>query len=39
MSIMTVLLADLDSDGDLDLASIGWTHGRVLVYENQQRQQ
>ncbi|MEO1574515.1 MAG: VCBS repeat-containing protein [Pseudomonadota bacterium] len=27
-------LVDLDGDGDLDVASIGWTHGRVLVFEN-----
>lgn len=27
--------ADLDFDGDLDIISIGWTHGRVHVYENQ----
>ncbi|WP_171060576.1 Ig-like domain-containing protein [Poseidonocella sp. HB161398] len=27
-------LADLDNDGDMDIYSIGWTHGEVLVYEN-----
>jgi len=27
-------LTDIDLDGDLDIVSIGWTHGRVLVYEN-----
>lgn len=27
-------LADLDNDGDLDIVSIGWSHGRVLIYEN-----
>lgn len=27
-------LADLDRDGDLDIVSIGWSHGRVLAYEN-----
>jgi hypothetical protein len=27
-------VADLDGDGDLDILSIGWTHNRVLVYEN-----
>lgn len=24
---------DIDNDGDLDLVSIGWGHGKVLVYE------
>ncbi|WP_189608031.1 FG-GAP repeat domain-containing protein [Saccharospirillum salsuginis] len=28
------LVVDLDGDGDLDIASIGWSHGKVLVYEN-----
>jgi hypothetical protein len=27
-------LVDIDNDGDLDIISIGWTHGRVLLYEN-----
>lgn len=27
-------LVDSDGDGDLDIASIGWTHPRVLLYEN-----
>jgi hypothetical protein len=27
------LLVDLDRDGDLDIVSIGWSHGRVLWYE------
>jgi hypothetical protein len=27
-------VSDLDGDGDLDILSIGWTHDRVLVYEN-----
>ena len=26
-------LINIDNDGDLDVVSIGWTHGRVLVYE------
>lgn len=26
-------LVDIDNDGDLDVVSIGWTHNRVLVYE------
>ncbi len=28
------LPADFDGDGDIDLVSIGWTHGRVMLYEN-----
>ena len=27
-------LLDIENDGDLDIVSIGWTHGRVLLYEN-----
>jgi PKD repeat protein len=27
-------VADVDRDGDLDIVSIGWGHGRVLLYEN-----
>jgi hypothetical protein len=27
-------LGDFDDDGDLDVVSIGWTHPRLLVYEN-----
>ena len=27
-------LVDIDNDGDLDVMSIGWHHGRVLLYEN-----
>jgi hypothetical protein len=27
-------LADIDNDGDLDIISIGWGHGKVLWYEN-----
>ena len=27
-------LVDIDNDGDLDIISIGWTHGKVLLYEN-----
>lgn len=26
--------ADLDQDGDLDIVSIGWNHGKTVVYEN-----
>ncbi len=29
---------DIDNDGDNDVISIGWTHGRVLLYENRQIQ-
>ncbi len=25
---------DIDGDGDLDVVSIGWGHGKVLIYEN-----
>ena len=25
---------DIDDDGDLDIISVGWTHKRVLLYEN-----
>ncbi|MCL4858465.1 MAG: VCBS repeat-containing protein [Caldilineaceae bacterium] len=28
------LAVDIDNDGDLDIVSIGWTHRRVLLYEN-----
>jgi hypothetical protein len=27
-------VADIDGDGDFDIISIGWSHGRVLLYEN-----
>lgn len=26
-------LVDIDNDGDMDVISIGWTHNRVMVYE------
>ena len=25
---------DIDHDGDLDIISVGWTHNKVLLYEN-----
>lgn len=28
------ITVDIDGDGDLDIISIGWGHGRVLLYEN-----
>lgn len=28
------ILADIDNDKDLDIISIGWSHNRVLLYEN-----
>lgn len=28
------IVVDIDNDGDLDIISIGWTHGKVLLYEN-----
>lgn len=30
-------LVDLDGDGDLDIISLGWTHPRVVIYENKAR--
>ncbi|WP_232280024.1 FG-GAP repeat domain-containing protein [Roseiflexus castenholzii] len=27
-------LVDIDNDGDLDIISIGWSHNRVILYEN-----
>jgi hypothetical protein len=27
-------VVDIDDDGDLDIISLGWSHGRVLIYEN-----
>ncbi|MCL7412872.1 MAG: VCBS repeat-containing protein [ANME-2 cluster archaeon] len=27
-------IVDIDNDGDLDIISIGWSHGQVLLYEN-----
>lgn len=27
-------LVDIDRDGDLDILSMGWSHGRVLLFEN-----
>ena len=27
-------VVDIDNDGDLDIVSIGWSHGRVILYEN-----
>jgi hypothetical protein len=30
-------LVDIDADGDLDIVSIGWGHGRVVLYENLSR--
>ena len=29
------VLVDIDGDGDLDILSIGWSHNRVLLYENE----
>lgn len=31
---MSLDVADMDKDGDLDILSIGWSHNRVLLYEN-----
>lgn len=28
-------VVDIDDDGDLDIISIGWSHNRVLLYENE----
>jgi hypothetical protein len=30
-------VVDIDGDGDLDVVSIGWSHGRVVLYENRSR--
>jgi len=27
-------VVDIDNDGDLDIVSIGWSHNRVVLYEN-----
>lgn len=27
-------VVDIDNDGDMDILSIGWSHARVLLYEN-----
>jgi hypothetical protein len=27
-------VTDIDSDGDLDIISIGWSHPNVILYEN-----
>ena len=31
---MGAQINDIDSDGDMDILSIGWTHGKTLLYEN-----
>jgi len=31
-------LVDIDGDGDLDVISIGWTHPKVIIYENKSLQ-
>ena len=31
------LTVDIDNDGDLDIVSIGWSHGKVIIYENLQQ--
>jgi hypothetical protein len=28
------IVVDIDDDGDLDIISIGWSHPRVVIYEN-----
>jgi hypothetical protein len=33
------ILADVDDDGDLDILSIGWSHNRVLLFENKLQEQ
>jgi len=30
-------LVDIDGDGDFDIISIGWSHNRVILYENMYR--
>jgi hypothetical protein len=28
------IAVDIDGDGDFDTISVGWEHGKVLLYEN-----
>ena len=31
------LTVDIDNDGDIDVVSIGWGHGKVVIYENRRQ--